>query len=159
MEGTQNQLQASLNYERLFAEKHNLKVLFLYEQSAKEEDNLWAKRNFEMDAVDELFAGSEEKQIGNADAGQIYRVTNMGIVDVSIMIINLNTWQKLAFVMTVLPSLLRGIVGDFSRRRLLDIEFLRKNLLKNLNDYPLSRLEVRQLMVLWVRWFTSYILF
>ena len=79
-EGTQNQLQASLNYERLFAEKHNLKVLFLYEQSAKEEDNLWAKRNFEIDAVDELFAGSEEKQIGNADAGQIYRVTNMGIV-------------------------------------------------------------------------------
>ena len=69
-----------MNYERLFAEKHNLKVLFLYEQSAKEEDNLWAKRNFEMDAVDEIFAGSEEEQIGNADAGQIYRVTNMGIV-------------------------------------------------------------------------------
>ena len=79
-EGAQNQLQASLNYERLFAEKHNLKVLFLYEQSAKEEDNLWAKRNFEMDAVDEIFAGSEEEQIGNADAGQIYRVTNMGLV-------------------------------------------------------------------------------
>ena len=33
-----------------------------------------------MDAVDEIFAGSEEEQIGNADAGQIYRVTNMGIV-------------------------------------------------------------------------------
>ena len=74
-------VQASLNYERLFAEKHNLKVLFLYEQSAKEEDNLWAKRNFEMDAADEIFAGSEEEQIGNADAaGQIYRVTNMGLV-------------------------------------------------------------------------------
>ena len=79
-EGMQNLLQASLNYERNFNDTHNLKVLFLYEQSAKEEDNLWAKRNFEMDAVDELFAGSEEKQIGTSDANQVYRTTNMGLI-------------------------------------------------------------------------------
>ena len=52
----------------------------IYRKSWEGTQNLWAKRNYEMDAVDELFAGSEEKQIGNADAGQIYRVTNMGVV-------------------------------------------------------------------------------
>ena len=33
-----------------------------------------------MDAVDELFAGSEEKQIGTSDANQVYRTTNMGLI-------------------------------------------------------------------------------
>lgn len=79
-EGLQHQLQASLNYERSFNKKHNLKLLLLYEQSSSEEDNIWAKRNFEMDAVDEIFAGSEEDQMGSADAANIFRVTNMGLV-------------------------------------------------------------------------------
>lgn len=79
-EGLQHQLQASLNYERSFGKRHNLKMLLLYEQSSSEEDNIWAKRNFEMDAVDEIFAGSEEDQIGTADAANIFRVTNMGLV-------------------------------------------------------------------------------
>lgn len=79
-EASQNLLQASLNYEQVFNDKHNLKILFLYEQMAKEEDNVWAKRNFEMDAVDQLFSGSVNKQEGSSDAGQIYRRTNMGLV-------------------------------------------------------------------------------
>lgn len=79
-EASQNLLQASLNYERLFAEKHNFKLLFLYEQTAKEEDNVWAKRILEMDAVDQLFSGSDNEQQGNSDAGQIYRRTNIGLV-------------------------------------------------------------------------------
>lgn len=39
-----------------------MKVLFLYEQSAKEEDNLWAKRNFEMDAVDEILQAPKKSK-------------------------------------------------------------------------------------------------
>ena len=79
-EATQNQLQFSINYDKQFNDSHNLKVLALYEQSSKAEDNFWAKREFEMDAVDELFAGSEEDQIGTSDASNIYRITNMGFV-------------------------------------------------------------------------------
>lgn len=79
-EASQNLLQASLNYEHLFAEKHNVKLLFLYEQTSKEEDNVWAKRILEMDAVDQLFSGSDNEQQGSSDAGQIYKTTNMGLV-------------------------------------------------------------------------------
>ena len=73
-------MQASLNYEHLFAEKHNVKLLFLYEQTSKEEDNVWAKRILEMDAVDQLFSGSDNEHQGSSDAGQIYKTTNMGLV-------------------------------------------------------------------------------
>ncbi|WP_455584568.1 SusC/RagA family TonB-linked outer membrane protein [Bacteroides sp.] len=79
-EASQNLLQASLSYEQVFNKKHNVKALFLYEQTAKEEDNVWAKRILEMDAVDQLFSGSENEQEGSADGGQIYRRTNMGLV-------------------------------------------------------------------------------
>lgn len=76
----QNQLQASLNYNRSFKNVHNLKLLFLYEQASKESDNFYAQRQFEMDAVDQLFAGSENEQIGDADSDFIYKYTNMSFV-------------------------------------------------------------------------------
>ncbi|MDL2221790.1 TonB-dependent receptor, partial [Parabacteroides sp. OttesenSCG-928-N08] len=79
-EGSQQQWQASLNYERLFGEKHNVKVLFLYEQTKMEQDNFYAKRNFEMDAVDELFAGSKLEQEGSSNSGQRIKNTNMAYI-------------------------------------------------------------------------------
>lgn len=77
---TQNQLQVSLNYEHSFGKKHNLKVLFLYEQTKQEQDNFYAKRNYEMDAVDELYAGSQEEQEGSSDSGLRSKNTNMGYI-------------------------------------------------------------------------------
>ncbi len=79
-DGGQNLLQASVSYNNSFSQKHNLNLLMLYEHSSRYEDNFWAGRIFEMDAVDELFAGSEVEQIGTSNANNIWKVTNMGFV-------------------------------------------------------------------------------
>ncbi|WP_347396118.1 SusC/RagA family TonB-linked outer membrane protein, partial [Parabacteroides leei] len=47
-------LQLKLNYERTFKEIHNLKVLFLYEETTHKTDNFAAQRDLPMDAVDEI---------------------------------------------------------------------------------------------------------
>lgn len=117
-----------------------MKVLFLYEQSAKEEDNLWAKRNFEMDAVDEIFAGSEEEQIGNADAGQIYRVTNMGLVGRVNYDYQSKYLAEVSFRYDGSSKFAKGHRWGFSHRPLSDIEFRKRALSKNLLRCPLLRI-------------------
>lgn len=65
-------LQLQLNYVKTFAEKHNVNVLALYEESTSRMDNFYAKRQLGMDAVDQLFAGNSLNQEGSMN-GSGYR--------------------------------------------------------------------------------------
>lgn len=60
---SKNNMQASLNYETSILSRHNLKVLALYEQNDYyNPGNIAVVRNLDMDALDEISAGSTEKQ-------------------------------------------------------------------------------------------------
>jgi TonB-linked SusC/RagA family outer membrane protein len=77
---TNELLQFSLNYFRTFKENHNLKVLALYEESQITIDNFYAQREYEMDALDELFAGLTTNQRAESDAANIWTRVNKGLV-------------------------------------------------------------------------------
>ncbi len=79
--GKKEQMVFSLNFERNFLNSHNLNVLFLAESNSNTEDNYWARKEFQMDAVDEFYAGiDDETTTVGADAGKIWKDTNMGLV-------------------------------------------------------------------------------
>lgn len=58
--------QVQLNYERMFAETHNVSALVLYEEAHNEGDNIYAQREFEI-PIPYLFAGNATNQIGSSD--------------------------------------------------------------------------------------------
>lgn len=66
-----NLMQLSLNYDRTFFEKHNVKALFLYEESGNEGDNFNAQRNLSLEVL-HLFAGDADGQVAGMDAGGLY---------------------------------------------------------------------------------------
>lgn len=76
---TKNNMQASLNYERVFAKSHSLKMLALYEQSSYyNPGNISVIRNLNLDVLDEISAGSvEEQQIGSSYPSTL---TNQGLI-------------------------------------------------------------------------------
>lgn len=71
--------QLSLNYEKIFG-NHSVKGLLLYEESKRESDNFWVAREFELDVLDELFAGMPSNITGNSDTGSVYTNVNRGLV-------------------------------------------------------------------------------
>lgn len=75
-------LQLKLNYERTFKEIHNLKVLFLYEETTHKTDNFAAQRDLPMDAVDEIFAGATDNQQAtmNTDPKVFFDMANKAFV-------------------------------------------------------------------------------
>jgi len=73
-------LQLSLNYQRTFNNKHNVKVLGLFEQRQFAINNFSSQREFSMDALDELYAGSSSNQVSYADPNNIYELANQGFV-------------------------------------------------------------------------------
>ena len=73
-------LQAQLNYNRLFNEKHNVGALLLYEEQTRTADNFYAQRDLALAGLDELFAGKSENQQGSMDTNNIYKYTNKGLV-------------------------------------------------------------------------------
>lgn len=85
-------LQLQLNYVKIFAEKHNVNVLALYEESTSRMDNFYAKRELGMDAVDQLFAGNSLNQEGSMngdgykpntklnDQNGVWEIANKGFV-------------------------------------------------------------------------------
>jgi len=73
-------MQFSLHYNKTYKEIHNLKILALLEQSKMTLDNFYAQREYEMDALDELFAGLSTNQRAESDAGNIWSRVNKGIV-------------------------------------------------------------------------------
>lgn len=63
-------LQFSLNYEASFAKKHNLKALLLFERSQINEGNFNAYREFTLDGLDQLFAGSSTNKNNDGKANE-----------------------------------------------------------------------------------------
>jgi len=71
--------QVSLNYSQTFGD-HSVKALVLYEESSREGDNFWVARQFQLDVLDELFAGSASNITGNTDTSKLYTTVNKGLV-------------------------------------------------------------------------------
>ena len=71
--------QVSLNYERTFAEAHNLSVLMLFEGARSKGDNINAFRQFSI-SLPYLFAGNSENQIGTANSNGISDYSSNGFV-------------------------------------------------------------------------------
>jgi TonB-linked SusC/RagA family outer membrane protein len=70
--------QLSLNYDRTFG-NHSFTGLLLYEENNRQQDNFYAQRELSL-AVDQLFSGSSENQLGSSNSGDIYNYTNKSIV-------------------------------------------------------------------------------
>lgn len=77
-QNTKSTLQTSLTYEKKVGE-HNFSGLLLYENLYITSDNFNGRRYFTVDAVDQLYAGNANMEIGS-DAGGIYELDNQGIV-------------------------------------------------------------------------------
>lgn len=71
--------QVQLNYERMFADTHNVSALILYEESYNEGDNIYAEREFEI-PIPYLFAGNATNQIGTSDPGGVNEYASRGLV-------------------------------------------------------------------------------
>lgn len=73
-------IQASINYNRLFNEKHNISALLLYEEQTREGDNFYAQRDLSISSLDQLLAGNATNQIGGMNADGLFKYTNKGLV-------------------------------------------------------------------------------
>ncbi len=72
--------QVSLNYSQMFAGKHNVAGLLLWEESHSKGDNIRAYRQFSI-PLPYLFAGeSNDKQVGTADSNDIYEYASNSLV-------------------------------------------------------------------------------
>ena len=68
--------QYSLNYDRIFNIKHHITALALFETIETYGNNFWASRQKYMtDALDELFAGSEEGMKNSGSASEMGRMS------------------------------------------------------------------------------------
>jgi len=74
---TRSTLQASLNYEKTFNSKHNIKGLILFESLKTANDGFNGSRQFDVDAVDQLYAGNSVQQITSGDVSEF---SNQGII-------------------------------------------------------------------------------
>jgi len=78
-EKTSTLLQFSLNYKRIFQEKHNVAGLLLYEEGTTDADNFLAMRELSL-PIDQLFAGNQVNQIGSMDSNGLYKFANKALV-------------------------------------------------------------------------------
>ena len=74
--------QVSLTYNTSVNQVHNISALLLYEESNRTADNFYARRDYSMDAVDQLFAGNSTNQVGtmNTSTSNIHNYANKGLV-------------------------------------------------------------------------------
>jgi TonB-linked SusC/RagA family outer membrane protein len=76
--------QFSVNYEKIFAEVHELNLLGLYEITDYYGDNLSATRQgFLSSKIDYLFGGSESSQLNNGSAWEMGRASYVGRLNYS----------------------------------------------------------------------------
>src|SRR5690606_9213807 len=61
-------IQTSLNYERTFAEKHDVDILLLYEESDFRKDSVNARRINYVVPIDQIFAGPDQGKNNGGDA-------------------------------------------------------------------------------------------
>ena len=71
--------QVQLNYDKTFADTHNVNALILYEEAYNEKDNIYAQREFDI-PLPYLFAGNSANQIGTSDSKGIGEYASKGIV-------------------------------------------------------------------------------
>ena len=72
-------LNALINYQRNFADKHNINILFGSERLSGEEMNFWAfRKHFVSTALDELFAGGELEKDNSGSASLSARLNYFG---------------------------------------------------------------------------------
>lgn len=69
----------SLNYHRLHAEKHEVGGLLLFEEQRRRGDNFYVQRGLPL-PLDQLFAGSSDNILGNADMDGVYENANRAVV-------------------------------------------------------------------------------
>jgi TonB-linked SusC/RagA family outer membrane protein len=73
-------LQASLNYAGKWNDKHSLSALLLYEESNRKADNFYGRREFSLDAVEQLFAGNTTNQVINSNPDYLFDKANKSLV-------------------------------------------------------------------------------
>ena len=74
--------QIYVNYDRVFAQKHNLSVLLLTEMSSYNDLNISASnRNYITTAIDYLFAGGADSQFSNGSASETGRLSYVGRIN------------------------------------------------------------------------------
>jgi TonB-linked SusC/RagA family outer membrane protein len=74
--------QLSLSYAGTFNGTHNVSALALYEESDREGDNFWGRRDVSLDALDQLFAGNSTNQQSNmsSSTGDLYHLAYKALV-------------------------------------------------------------------------------
>ena len=73
-------MQLQLNYDRTFAEKHNVKALAVYEEESSDMDNFSAERFLSMGAVDQLFAGDAKDQKTGMNADDLWKYARKAFI-------------------------------------------------------------------------------
>lgn len=81
----QNFLQFSLNYNRTFSEKHNVNAILLYEQREDIDDYVQAYRQFDIDALDQINAGSDTNKNNGGNESEMANVSFIGRVNYDYM--------------------------------------------------------------------------
>jgi TonB-linked SusC/RagA family outer membrane protein len=76
-QGSRSTLQTSLTYEKTINDKHNIKGLVLFENLKTASDGFNGSRQFDVDAVDQLYAGNSVQQITSNDVSEF---SNQGII-------------------------------------------------------------------------------
>ncbi|MDT7828267.1 TonB-dependent receptor [Pricia sp. S334] len=81
-DGKKVTINALLNYERSFSEKHNLGILLGSERLSGDQMNFWAfRKQFVSTTIDELFAGGENEKDNSGEASTSARLNYFGRVN------------------------------------------------------------------------------
>jgi TonB-linked SusC/RagA family outer membrane protein len=73
-------LQFSVSYNNTFNKLHNVSALALYEESNREADNFWGRRDLSLDDLDQMFTGNTTNQQANMNTGDVYHLANKALV-------------------------------------------------------------------------------
>ena len=81
----QNFMQLSLNYDRTFAEKHNVAAIMLYEQREDLDDYVQAYRQYKIDVLDQINAGSDTNKNNAGTQSELANVSFIGRINYDYM--------------------------------------------------------------------------
>jgi TonB-linked SusC/RagA family outer membrane protein len=73
-------LQLSLVYKKTFGKQHNVDASMFYEESSRDADNFWVRRNTVMSSIEELYAGNNTGIQGTQEQDLVYTYTNKGLI-------------------------------------------------------------------------------
>jgi TonB-linked SusC/RagA family outer membrane protein len=73
-------LQLSLTYKKTFGKRHNVDASLFYEESSRDADNFWVRRETVLSSIEELYAGSNSGIQGTQEPDLVYTYTNKGFI-------------------------------------------------------------------------------